>query len=131
MLRFVDQDSETKLRFVCQSYGCEDVLQYDYVRLDDPEEDIHLMDGPQIVVIPENWIKIKYTYPLRTPIIKEHGSKSGFTREDLVRLISRDYRQIYQTPENLEKGDYRTQLNFLVLNGLQKEGEYYVPEISS
>lgn len=121
----------SQLRFVCQSYGCENAFEYDYVRLDDPEEDIHLMDGPQTVVIPEDWIKIKYTYPLKTPIVREHGSKSGFTREDLVRLISRDYKQIYQTPGLVQEGDYRTHLNFLVLSGLEKEGEYYVPEISS
>lgn len=98
---------------------------YNYVRIADPAEDISLMEGADELVEPEVEIEINYTYPLTEPISFTHRREQGFTRADLVRCVSEDYRKIYRDhADRIAGSDYTCDLNYLVLGELTKNGTY-------
>ena len=123
----------SQVNFVCQCQsGCEDSPIYDYVRIADPEEDISLMNEAYEIVIPDDEIKIEYTHPLTSPMTFTHQKKDGFTRADLVRQVSEDYKRIYQqSPQKITGEGYPSKLDYLVLNSLQREGDCYKADVDA
>ena len=48
-------------------------------------------------IVTKNPIHIQYDYPLTIPLIKSYKTtKNGFTKSELIRLISADYKMIYR-----------------------------------
>ncbi len=71
----------------------------EYVHIADPDYDIKNMDDADEVVIDTPNISIVYDYPLRRHFTVSYDSESGFTRAQLVRLISDEYQNIYDVEE--------------------------------
>lgn len=119
-----------QVNFVCRcQFGCNDPVdepQYSFIRIADPSEDISLMIGSTDLVVSDKEIQITYNYPLKQPMSFTHRNEKGFTRADLVRCVSSDYQKIYRDhPDNIAGSDYTSDLNYLVLTGLEKNGESY------
>nr|WP_199076933.1 hypothetical protein [Pedobacter sp. ASV19] len=74
-----------------------------WASLEKPEEDIpHLVDKDK-VVIPYNHIIVIIDYPLYKKYSFELNAPKGFTREMLLREISKHYHQFYQEEEKTAK----------------------------
>lgn len=74
-----------------------------WASLEKPEQDIpHLVDKDKIV-IPDHHITVIIDYPLNKEYRFELTSPSGFTRELLLREISKHYYQLYQEEEETAK----------------------------
>ena len=125
-----------QIDFVCRCrFGCNDPIdepQYDYVRIADPDEDISLLVGANDSVVSQKEISIKYDYPLKEPMSFTHKNEKGFTRADLVRCVADDYQRIYRDhSEKVDGSDYTSDLNYLVVSGLEKEGSDYQARVFS
>lgn len=72
-----------------------------YISLADPEDDIAAQKAPNELVIPLGTIRIRYDYPLENEVIHEYlaDRDEGFTRAYLARIISDEYKKIYQEEE--------------------------------
>lgn len=122
--------------FVCRCrFGCADPAeepQYEYVRIADPTEDISLLIGAEDPIVPEQEISIKYEYPLKETISFSHKNENGFSRADLARCVSDDYQKIYRDqPKKISGSDYTSQLNYLVLRGLNGQNGSYQADVFS
>ena len=74
-----------------------------WIRIDSPEVDLlHLINKDE-VVIPESRVALIIDYPLKAPFAFMLFSDKGFTRGTLIRLISYQYRLIYEEEENTAK----------------------------
>ncbi|WP_316834450.1 hypothetical protein [Pedobacter nutrimenti] len=74
-----------------------------WASLEKPELDIpHLVDKGK-VVIPDNHVTVIIDYPLNKEYRFDLTSPSGFTRELLLREISKHYYQLYQEEEETAK----------------------------
>ncbi|HWW41933.1 hypothetical protein [Pedobacter sp.] len=74
-----------------------------WASLEKPELDIpHLVDKDK-VVIPDNHVTVIIDYPLNNEYRFELTSPSGFTRELLLREISKHYYQLYKEEEETAK----------------------------
>lgn len=71
-----------------------------WVSLENAESDINIMFDKDEIVIKENEIEILFDYPLDNPISIRTKSDRGFTRSDLLSIISDKYKQIYREEES-------------------------------
>ncbi len=77
--------------------------------------------NPDEVIIPDEKITIKFTYPLSVEIVREYEQKGGFSRKDLFRHIFEAYKNIYDEEEQ-QVGDPGTYKN--LYNRKKSEGPY-------
>lgn len=76
---------------------------YSYIHLEDPAKTIAALVNPGEIVIPMSKIEINIDYPLKTPTIVtlESDSGEGFSRAELARKISDEYKRIYDEEEQI------------------------------
>ena len=69
--------------------------------------------NPDEIIIPDEKITIRITYPLSVEILHEYEQKNGFSRRDLFRLIYEAYKKIYEEEEKQagDPGIYETLYN--------------------
>ena len=89
-------------------------------------EEKYVLDAiikPKELLVKEENISIKFSYPLRNKVTFEYNNKGGFTRLDLFRCIYEGYKNIYKTEER-EVGDPGTYER--LYNRRQSEGKYRI-----
>lgn len=59
---------------------------------------------PDEIIIPDEKITLRITYPLSVKLIYEYEQKGGFSRKDLFRIIYEAYKKIYDE-EQEQVGD--------------------------
>lgn len=74
-----------------------------WISLENPNPEINNLVGADDVVIKENTINILFDYPLNKPVSFEFNNPNGFTRKDLILLISKKYHEIYDEEEKYAK----------------------------
>ena len=75
-----------------------------YIHLEDPDEDIENLEQPNEIVTPKD-IRIRFRYPLSQEFVFEyHNTNNGYTRRELAKLISDEYKRIYEEEEE-DDGD--------------------------
>ncbi len=73
-----------------------------WISVDNPHEELKLLVGRDDVVLSSSIAILVIDYPLENPVEIEITSKSnkGFSRGELVEIISAEYKKIYQTEES-------------------------------
>jgi hypothetical protein len=71
-----------------------------YITVEKPGAEIKNLIGGDEVVISENRITIIIDYPLNNPYTFNLVSEKGFTKETLIKEISKHYHRIYDEEEN-------------------------------
>ena len=90
----------SKIDFNVKSYDSvnrKDVITT-MVELSKPDV-INLMQK-EVIVIKEHNVTLIIDYPLNKPCIIELSSDNGFSRENLVKVIAKKYKEIYNEEEN-------------------------------
>lgn len=77
--------------------------------------------NPNEIIIPDEKITIKFTYPLSIEVVNEYQQKGGFSRKDLFRYIYETYKNIYEEEEG-QVGDPGTYER--LYNRKKSEGPY-------
>lgn len=77
--------------------------------------------NPDEIIIPDEKITLKITYPLSVEIVHEYEQKGGFSRKDLFRYIYEAYKKIYDEEEE-QVGDPGTYE--MLYNRKKSEGPY-------
>jgi len=85
------------------------------------ENSLNRIINPDEVIIPDEKITIKFSYPLSVEIVREYKQKGGFSRKDLFRHIYEAYKNIYDEEEQ-QVGDPGTYEN--LYNRKKSEGPY-------
>jgi len=72
-----------------------------YASIENPEEEMSLLVGADEVVLNKKKVYILFDYPLDNELIIEATSpnKKGFTKADLIRIVSKTYHLIYKEEE--------------------------------
>ena len=60
--------------------------------------------NPDEIIIPDEKITLRITYPLSVELIYEYEQKGGFSRKDLFQRIYEEYKKIYDE-EEAQAGD--------------------------
>lgn len=76
---------------------------------------------PDEIIIPDEKITLRITYPLSVEVQRQRKQKGGFSRKDLFRWIYEEYKKIYEEEEQ-QVGDPGT-YNMLY-NRKESEGPY-------
>lgn len=97
--------------------SCVYIIQYE------EQEVVDAIIDPQKLLIKEETISIKFSYPLKNKVNFEYTNKGGFTRMDLFRCIYEGYKQIYETEEE-DAGDPGTYDR--LYNRRPSEGRYRI-----
>jgi len=92
-----------------------------YVIHYEEQEIIDAIIDPKRLLIKEETISIKFSYPLTNKVTFEYNNKEGFTRMDLLRCIYEGYKKIYETEEE-DAGDPGTYEK--LYNRRTSEGRY-------
>ena len=110
---------EIRFECSCDGFTCDDIAKYNFIRLFAPSEDLSLLKDPDEQIIEKKEIFLVYKYPLKNSVKIQHTSENGFERSKLIREISNNYHKFYrETPENINRNGYKTELEYLVLTGL-------------
>ena len=54
---------------------------------------------PDEIIIPDEKITLRITYPLSVELLYEYEQKGGFSRKDLFKIIYEEYKKIYDEEE--------------------------------
>jgi len=76
-----------------------------WISIKNPENFLEDLIGKEEIVIKENVATLIIDYPLSKPLnieIKSKNSK-GFSKQELVKIISREYKRIYKEEDNSAK----------------------------
>ncbi|MHA2038929.1 MAG: hypothetical protein ACW98X_21050 [Promethearchaeota archaeon] len=76
---------------------------------------------PEEIIIPDEKITIRITYPLSVEVHNEFEQKGGFSRKDIFRFIYEEYKKIYDE-EAKQVGDPGTYER--LYNRKKSEGKY-------
>lgn len=95
-----------------------------WINLDTPNKQIDSLIDPDAIVLPYNKVTLIIDYPLTHKAVFDlAGTGNGFSRKQLIRLISEKYHEIYKEEENsastktVAAGDRKTLLNRNQTNG--------------
>ena len=92
--------------------------------VDYEEQDVvNAIIDPMKLLIKEDSISIKFSYPLWNKVSFKYKNKGGFTRLDLFRCIFEGYKKIYETEEK-DAGDPGTYEN--LYNRRLSQGRYRI-----
>lgn len=112
----VDDNGNINIQLLIKDFGTPSVDYYQ------DEEMRNNVINPNDIVIKDDKIFIRFTYPLSKDTTFEYENKGGFTRLDLYRCIYEGYKKIYDEEEEVV-GDPGT-LSQRVLNRARSEGPY-------
>lgn len=75
--------------------------------------------NPDEIIIPDEKITLRITYPLSVEVLYEYEQKGGFSRKDLFQIIYKEYKKIYDEEEEQagDPGTYERLYNRRESNG--------------
>jgi len=86
--------------------------------------------GGKRKVIEDSDIFIEYSYPIRHPYTLSYHSRGGFCREQLIHIITSQYKQMYAEEEKTVRHkpvipmDQRGLLTYNIMNRNETDGKY-------
>ena len=87
--------------------------------------------NPEEIIITDEKITIRITYPISVEVVHEYEQKGGFSRKDLFRYIYEAYKEIYDEEERAvgDPGTYERLYNRRESNGPYGIWGHYLEEL--